>query len=237
MFGKRPAFRVLRVQRFQWIPCTVHRTCNFFFFLRKNNFKTESHNTIHTFKNQFATIFSVFNNNRYPNKPQICFLDWKEINRLKKIFQICFVSKKIGLREKFQICFFYEKNNNRFIEKTPDLSFLLERKQQVVQKNSRFVFYLQKGKDLLKKKNSRSAFIRKKTISCKEKLQICILLGRKQQICRENSRSVFIYLFIYFIRKKTSRKIPDLYFIINKPQEIFGENSRSIFHEQKTRDL
>ena len=28
---------------------------------RKSNFKIESHSTIHTFKNYFATMFSVFN--------------------------------------------------------------------------------------------------------------------------------------------------------------------------------
>ena len=32
-------------------------------------FKTRSHNTIHTFKNYFAIVFSVFSNKRYPNKP------------------------------------------------------------------------------------------------------------------------------------------------------------------------
>ena len=43
----------------QWVSCTVHRTCKLFF----NNFfiKNESHGTIHTFKNYFATVFSVFN--------------------------------------------------------------------------------------------------------------------------------------------------------------------------------
>ena len=30
-------------------------------FFNKNNFKTGSHDTIHTFKNYFATIFSIFN--------------------------------------------------------------------------------------------------------------------------------------------------------------------------------
>ena len=32
-------------------------------------FKTGSHGTIHTFKNNFAIVFSVFNNKRYPNRP------------------------------------------------------------------------------------------------------------------------------------------------------------------------
>ena len=41
------------------------------FFFNKNNFKTESHDTIHIFKNYFATIFSVFKNKHYPNRPLI----------------------------------------------------------------------------------------------------------------------------------------------------------------------
>ena len=39
---------------------------------RKKNIKNGSHNTIYTFKNYFATIFSVFNFNKnklYPNGP------------------------------------------------------------------------------------------------------------------------------------------------------------------------
>ena len=31
-------------------------------FFNKNNFKTGSHGTIYTFKNYFATVFSVFSN-------------------------------------------------------------------------------------------------------------------------------------------------------------------------------
>ena len=38
-------------------------------FFSKNNFKTGSHGTIYTFKNYFATVFSVFSNKQYPNKP------------------------------------------------------------------------------------------------------------------------------------------------------------------------
>ena len=33
-------------------------------------FKTRSHDTIHTFKNYFVTVFSVFSRKRYPNIPQ-----------------------------------------------------------------------------------------------------------------------------------------------------------------------
>ena len=40
-------------------------------FFHKNNFKTGSHSTIHTFKNYFATLFSVFSNKRYPNRPLV----------------------------------------------------------------------------------------------------------------------------------------------------------------------
>ena len=34
-------------------------------------FKIGSHGTIHIFKNYFATVFSVFRNKQYPNKPYI----------------------------------------------------------------------------------------------------------------------------------------------------------------------
>ena len=34
----------------------------------KIKFKTKSHGTIHTFKNYFATVFSVFGNKLYPNR-------------------------------------------------------------------------------------------------------------------------------------------------------------------------
>ena len=43
----------------KWILCTVHGTCKYFF--SKNNFKIEFHDTIHTFKNYFAIVFSIFN--------------------------------------------------------------------------------------------------------------------------------------------------------------------------------
>ena len=38
-------------------------------FFSKIIIKTGSHGTIHTFKIYFATVFSVFNNKRYPNRP------------------------------------------------------------------------------------------------------------------------------------------------------------------------
>ena len=37
----------------------------------KSNFKTRSHGTIYTFKNYFVTVFSVFKNKRYSNRPLI----------------------------------------------------------------------------------------------------------------------------------------------------------------------
>ena len=47
----------LRLAFFPWVPCTVHGTRKYriknFFFL------TESHGTIHTFKNYFVTVFSI----------------------------------------------------------------------------------------------------------------------------------------------------------------------------------
>ena len=42
----------------KWILCTVQGTRKYFF--SKNNFKTESHGTIHTFKNYFTIVFSIF---------------------------------------------------------------------------------------------------------------------------------------------------------------------------------
>ena len=36
---------------------------------RKFIFKIGFHDTIHTFKNYFAIVFSVFRNKRYPNRP------------------------------------------------------------------------------------------------------------------------------------------------------------------------
>ena len=48
-----------------WVPCTVHGICKYEF--QQIFLKTGSHGTIHTFKNYFATVFSIFNNKRYPN--------------------------------------------------------------------------------------------------------------------------------------------------------------------------
>ena len=55
-----------------WVSCTVHGT-------HKNEiqqffFKTGFYGTIHTFKNYFTTLFSVFSNKRYPNRPQMSSL-------------------------------------------------------------------------------------------------------------------------------------------------------------------
>ena len=57
------------------------RTHKFHFFI---NFfiKNGSHSTIHTFKNYFATVFSVFSfqfqqNKFYPNTPLLCCFEWK----------------------------------------------------------------------------------------------------------------------------------------------------------------
>ena len=51
-------------------PCTIHETHRPLLFSKKN-IKNGSHGTIHTFKNYFAIVFSVFNNKWYPNKPLI----------------------------------------------------------------------------------------------------------------------------------------------------------------------
>ena len=43
-------------------------------FFSKIFIKNESHDTIHTFKNYFATVFSIFNNKRYPNESLVYYL-------------------------------------------------------------------------------------------------------------------------------------------------------------------
>ena len=43
---------------FTHYSCTVHRTYNH--FIQEKNIKNGSHGTIYTFKNYFATVFSVF---------------------------------------------------------------------------------------------------------------------------------------------------------------------------------
>ena len=45
---------------FQWILCTVHGIHKLFFFT-KTLIKNGFHGTIHTFKNYFTTVFSIFN--------------------------------------------------------------------------------------------------------------------------------------------------------------------------------
>ena len=66
--------RVLRVS--QWVlflsgsRALFTRLASIFF--NKNNFKIGSHDTIHTFKNYFIIVFSVFSNKRYPKRPLKC---------------------------------------------------------------------------------------------------------------------------------------------------------------------
>ena len=53
--------RESKIMIFQWVSCTVHGTCKYFIHKgKKKNFKTGFHNTIHTFKIYFVTMFSVF---------------------------------------------------------------------------------------------------------------------------------------------------------------------------------
>ena len=76
----------------------------------KKNFKTESHGTIHTFKNYFVTIFSVFSNKRcvmrfsvgpmhYSWDPQVLYLA-KKTSKLS--FTVLFTHLKIILLQYFQ---------------------------------------------------------------------------------------------------------------------------------------
>ena len=52
-----------------WVSCTVHGTHKYR-IQQKKTFKTGSHMVLFTFKNYFATVFSVFSNKRHPNKPK-----------------------------------------------------------------------------------------------------------------------------------------------------------------------
>ena len=47
-------------ERFQWVSCIVHGTHKHLFF-NQTFIKNGSYGTIYTFKNYFATIFSIFN--------------------------------------------------------------------------------------------------------------------------------------------------------------------------------
>ena len=60
----------------------------------KINFKTVSHGTIHVFKNYFVTVFSVFSNKQYPNKPiisRIKYVDLMYIIKHKNVMYYKFV--------------------------------------------------------------------------------------------------------------------------------------------------
>ena len=54
-----------------WISCTVYGIRKYRIKKKKKTLKTGSHDTIHTFKNYFTTMFSIFSNKRYPIKPLI----------------------------------------------------------------------------------------------------------------------------------------------------------------------
>ena len=54
------------------------------------NFKIGSHGIIYTFKNYFATVFSVFNNKRYPNR-HLLYLEHS--HQLVQIFFVYFSIK------------------------------------------------------------------------------------------------------------------------------------------------
>ena len=56
----------------QCIHCS-HTVYSLFTYLK--NIKNRSHDTIYTFKNYFATVFSVFSNNKLnPNGPKACII-------------------------------------------------------------------------------------------------------------------------------------------------------------------
>ena len=61
------------------------RFTNLFFF-NKTFIKNGSHGTIHTFKNYFATLFSIFSNKRYPNRLLVCVILETDIFNLSFIY-------------------------------------------------------------------------------------------------------------------------------------------------------
>ena len=68
----RPSFKVVFAKK---NTCGSHEQCmrptNTFF--SKKNFKIGSHDTIHTFKNYFVTMFLVFSNKRYLNRALVVY--------------------------------------------------------------------------------------------------------------------------------------------------------------------
>jgi len=75
----------LRLAFFVWCALfTGPASTNF----NKFFFKIGSHGTIHTFKNCFAIMFSVFSNKRYPNRLLI-FLCWERETKRKIFFSFC----------------------------------------------------------------------------------------------------------------------------------------------------
>ena len=60
------------------------RTTNLFF--NKTFIKNGSYGTIHTFKNYFATLFSIFSNKRYPNRLLVCVILETDIFNLSFIY-------------------------------------------------------------------------------------------------------------------------------------------------------
>ena len=85
--------RHARLRFFVWVPCIVYETLSMDF--NKFFFKIESHGTIHTFKNYFTTIFSVFSNKKYPNRLYVRTLHVSDTSiiigliRIKSMFR-CF---------------------------------------------------------------------------------------------------------------------------------------------------
>ena len=67
------------------VPCTIHGTRKYFF--QKNNFKTRSYDIIHIFNNYFVTVFSVFSNKWYSNRPLLTLKNNKEARGKRKIWK------------------------------------------------------------------------------------------------------------------------------------------------------
>ena len=73
----------------QHCSCTVHVL---------KNIKNGSHDTIYTIKNYFATVFSVFSNNKLnPNGPFVSFLIFKDKPRASFLYLYITVLFRLGI--------------------------------------------------------------------------------------------------------------------------------------------
>ena len=80
---------------FQWVGDKMHYSCIVYaihkthnHFIQEKNIKNESHDTIYTFKNYFAIVFSVFNKISYIQTNPKCAFGSSLKNQLILLFSI-----------------------------------------------------------------------------------------------------------------------------------------------------